>query len=304
VTPRGHDTAAKSLFLGYAEALAAACLWGSSGVFAVHLFRSGVPPESVALLRPLLGGALLAGALAVVRPQGLRIDARGLLTVGLGGGAAVGLFQIAYQRSIDAAGVPVTVALLYLAPALVALSAGPLLGEWPSRGRLALVAMTILGVWLTVAGADRVESTFGPEGLAWGVSAGVSYAAYTLFGRWATPRFGSTASVVYSTAGACVVLAMALPVAFGPVTLPPTARAWSILVVFAALTITGAQLLFFDALGRIEASRASVAAAAEPVVAALLATTLLGQGLSALGWVGIALVVAGVAGVGLTARDS
>jgi drug/metabolite transporter (DMT)-like permease len=99
---------------------------------------------------------------------------------------------------------------------------------------------------------------------------------------------------------ACVVLAVAVPVAFGPLSLPPTPTGWLILVVFSVLTIAGAQLVFFDALRRIEAGRASVAASAEPVVAALLATLLLDQGLSTIGWIGIALVVAGVAGVGLT----
>jgi DME family drug/metabolite transporter len=74
-------------------------------------------------------------------------------------------------------------------------------------------------------------------------------------------------------------------------------------VIFGALTIAAAQLLFFDALGRIEAGAASIATAAEPVVAAVLATVLLSQGLAPVGWAGIALVVAGVVGVGLTARS-
>jgi DME family drug/metabolite transporter len=299
VTSRGRDAGRRS-WGSYAEALAAACLWGSSGIFAVNLFRRGVPPESVALLRPVIGGTLLAAGLALFRPGALRIDTRGLLIVGLGGGIAVGAFQIAYQRSIDAVGVPITVALVYLAPALVALVAGPLLGEWPSRWRLALVGVTVLGVWLTVLGADRERSALGFTGLAWGTLGAVTYAAYTLIGRHATPRYGSFASVVYSMSAACVILAVAVPLAFGPVTLPPTPDAWIILVVFSVLTIVVAQLLFFHALTRIEASGASVAASVEPVVAALLATWLLDQNLSATGWIGIALVVAGVAGVGLT----
>ncbi len=288
--------------LGYAEAMAAACLWGSSGVFAVHLFRLGVPPETVALIRPLIGVALLLAGFLVTRPALLRVGTRDLLFLGLGGGAAVGVFQIAYQESLDAAGVPTTVALLYLAPALVAAVSGPLLGEWPSARRLALIALTIAGVWLTVSGADEVEARFGATGLGWGALAAGAYAAYTLFGRYATPRFGSARTVVYSTAGACVFLAVAVPAAPGPLTLPATLGAWMLLVAFGALTIAGAQFLFFDALGRIEASGASLVTAVEPVVAALLASMLLSQGLSPLGWTGIALVVAGVAGVGLTAR--
>ena len=289
-------------FLGYAEAMAAACLWGSSGVFAVHLFRMGVPPETVALVRPLIGVALLIVGFLVVRPALLRIGRRELVFIGLGGGAAVGVFQIAYQKSIDAAGVPTTVALLYLAPALVAAASGPLLGEWPSARRLALIALTLAGVWLTVLGAEQVEARFGANGLGWGALAAGAYAAYTLFGRYATPRFGSAHTVVYSTVGACVLLAAAVPAAPGPVTLPPSPGAWLLLAAFGALTIAGAQFLFFDALGRIEASGASVVTAVEPVVAALLATILLSQGLSPVGWTGIALVVAGVVGVGLSAR--
>jgi DME family drug/metabolite transporter len=74
-------------------------------------------------------------------------------------------------------------------------------------------------------------------------------------------------------------------------------------VAFGALTIAVAQFLFFDALGRIEASGASIASAAEPAVAAVLATVLLSQGLAPLGWLGIVLVIAGVVGVGVTARS-
>ncbi|MGE0158452.1 MAG: DMT family transporter [Gemmatimonadales bacterium] len=287
--------------VGYAETLVAACFWGSSGIFAVSLFRLGVPPATVALLRPLIGVAILAAVVALARPEALRVGRSALLLVGVGGGIAVGVFQIAYQLSIDAAGVPTTVALLYLAPAIVAVVSGPLLGEWPGPRRIALVALTIVGVWLTVLGADEVTPAFGTRGLAWGFLAALAYATYTLFGRFATPRFGSMATAVYSTAGACVFLALALPATASPLTRPAGADAWLLLVVFSLLTIAGAQLLFFDALGRIDAGGASVAASLEPVIAALLATILLDQGLSGVGWLGIALVVAGVAGVGLTA---
>jgi len=294
------STRSGSPLLGYVETLLAACCWGSSGVFAVSLFRRGVSPESVALLRPVIGVLLLAAAVAFARRGALRVGGGALLMLGLGGGIAVGVFQIAYQVSIDATGVPTTVALLYLAPAIVALASGPLLGEWPGRRRIALVALTIAGVWLTVLGAEETTSTFGSGGLGWGFLAAAAYAAYTLLGRHASPRHGSLATAVYSTAGACLFLAISLPAAGRQVTLPDDAGTWLILIAFSVLTITGAQLLFFDALGRIEASGASVATSLEPVIAALLATVLLDQGLSTLGWVGIALVVAGVVGVSVT----
>lgn len=297
----GRDPGGTQL-LGYAEAVGAATLWGSSGIFAVHLFRLGVPPESLALLRPLVGGGLLLALFAVRDLRGLAIDLRGLVVLGIGGGLAIGVFQIAYQLSTDAVGVPSTVALLYLAPAVVAAASGPLLGEWPDRTRIVLLVLTLSGVWLSVLGAEEVVATFGNSGVAWGVLAGVSYGTYTLFGRFASPRYGSVRTVLYSTMGSLFFLSVVVPVTSGPVVWPTSSRAWLLLIAFGLLTITVAHFLFFDALSRIDASRASIATAVEPVVAGVLATALLSQGLSIVGWTGIGLVAVGVAGVGMTAR--
>jgi len=292
---------ARQRIVGYGEAVLAASLWGSSGIFAVNLFRLGVPPESLAFLRPFLGSLMLLAVVATRSAPGMRVNARGLAMLCLGGGLAVGVFQIAYQLSTDAVGVPSTVALLYLAPAVVAALSGPLLGEWPDRRRIALLLVTLSGVWLTVLGAEEVTATFGTAGLWWGVLAGFSYGAYTLFGRFAAPRYGSMPTVVYSTIGSCLFLALVVPATSGPIVWPGTPAAWTLLAAFALLTIAVAHFLFFDALARIDASRVSISTAVEPVVAGILATMLLSQGLTPLGWVGIALVVVGVAGVGLAA---
>jgi DME family drug/metabolite transporter len=160
--------------------------------------------------------------------------------------------------------------------------------------------VTLAGVWLSVFGAEDVTAAFGASGIIWGLLAGVMYAAYTLFGRFATPRYGSIRTVVYSTLGACLFLAVLVPTTTGPIVWPASGAAWALLIVFGALTMAVAPFLFFDALTRIEASQASIATSIEPVVAAILATTLLSQGLSPAGWVGIGIVVSGVAGVGLT----
>lgn len=296
------SAAARDSLLGYAEAVVAASLWGSSGIFAVNLFRLGVPPESLAFLRPLVGAMILLIVVCLRDRGGLRIDRRGLLILMAGGGIFIGFFQIAYQLSTDAVGVPSTVAMLYLAPAVVALASGPLLNEWPDRTRIALLVVTLTGVWLSVLGADSVTATFGSSGLGWGVMAGVAYGGYTLFGRYAAPAYGSIPTVVYSTLGCVLFLAITVPVTSGPIVWPGSTAAWLVLLTFSVLTVAVAHFLFFDALARIDANRASIATAIEPVVAASLATVLLGQGLSPLGWTGIAIVVAGVAGVGATAR--
>lgn len=290
----------RGAWLGYAEAVCAAALWGSSGIFSVHLFRMGVPPSSIALLRPVLGLAFLLPVLALTRPQALRVERRGLVVLVSVGGVSMGLFQMAYQLSIDAVGVPSTVALLYLAPALVVAVSGPLLQERPTRMRVALAAIVTVGVWLSVLGADEVEAVFGSRGVGWGILAALCYTGYLLLGRIASPRWGSVPTMVYSTTAAVAFLSVVLPFLPGTVVLPSTAAAWGLLAAFGLLTVAGAQFLFFDALGRIEASGVAVSTTAEPLVAALLATSLLGQGLDPIGWIGLFLLVLGVAGVGFT----
>jgi len=297
------ETSAAQARVGFLEAMAAAALWGSSGIFAVRLFELGVTPTSVALIRMVLGTMFLVLWAVVFRRRDLAIDLRHVLLLLVAGGIPIAAFQVVYQLSIDAAGVPTTVALVYLSPVFVLVASVPLLGERPTRLRAVLAVGVVVGVWLTVLGADEVDTIFGRRSLLWGLLAGVCYAGYTLFGRFAAPRWGTVPTAIYGSVGGALLLAVTLPFSPSGVALPEGSRAWSLMVVFALLTITLASLLFFDALRRIEASRVAVAAAFEPVVAGLLATFILAQGLNPLGWLGIGIVAAGVAAVGLSERS-
>lgn len=289
-------------FLGYLEVVAAASLWGSSGIFSVWLFRRGMTPESVALLRPVTGAVFLVLLAGLWKVDALRPGRRGLLYLAGVGGGLTAVFQVAYQQAVDQVGVPTTVALLYLAPAFVVAAAAVLLDERPSPVRIGLALLSVAGVWMTVLGAYGVDVEITPRGLAWGVTAGASYAGYTIFGRHATPRHGSVATVLWSTVGACVMLGAVLPFTGDGVALPGSAETWGILVAFGFLTIALAAFLFYDALGRIEAGRASISSTLEPVVAAILAGWLLDQRLTPIGWVGLVVVVTGVAGAYATRK--
>jgi drug/metabolite transporter, DME family len=286
---------------GYLEVLGAASLWGSSGIFSVALFRRGMDPAGLALWRPWIGVLFLIIGVWLFRPGAFRVPARGLFWMAGVGGLATAVFQVAYQMSTEAVGVPTTVALLYLAPALVLAAAGPLLAEPPSRRQIGLATVSVVGVWLTVVGARDAELHLSVEGLLWGFAAAASYASYTLLGRYAAPRWGSVPTVLHATWGACVLLAITVPLLWGRPALPADGLALILLGFYGLLTVAVAAFLFYDALGRIPAGHVSILATVEPVVAALLATVLVDQGLTPLGWLGLALVVTGVAGASRTA---
>jgi len=292
--------------LAYVQVLLAGSLWGTSGPFSIALFRMGIPPTSVAFLRPATGLLFLVVFVIAVRRRrreaaraaGVQLPppGRGLAGMLLLGGLIVGIFQLAYQMSTDAVGVPATVALLYLAPAIVVGTSVFLLGERLTKGKGGLVLLSVGGVWLTVFGTRGVDVELSLVGILWGCACGISYAAYTLFGKWYGRIHGPLLPLFWSTLGGTGILALAWWIRGEPVVLPTTATAWGVLFLFGLLTIGIAPLLLFNAMRTLEAGRASIGTTVEPLVAALLAWGLLGQTLTLWGRVGLACLVIGVAG--------
>ena len=126
-------------------------MWGTTGPLSTALYRAGEAITGIGFWRLVLG---LAGLLVygLFRPQLFRIDRRAWLLVGLGGGALVALFEVAYQFGIAGTGVAGAAALLYVAPVLVAILAKPLLGEPLTTLRLVLALVVMAGAALTVQG--------------------------------------------------------------------------------------------------------------------------------------------------------
>lgn len=310
--PLSDDTRSRAeARVGFALALGAGILWGTSGPFNVGLFRNGVDPWSAAVLRPLVGTLLLLPILLVDRRRrvaaaGGRAGSRGWagtgrasLVAAVVGGVPLALFQVAYARSTDALGVPATVALLYLSPALILALQGPLFGERPSRAQVGMAAISVSGVWMVVLGTGIGATAPRGPGVLWGLLTGATFGSYVLFGRWMSPAMGAVPTLTWSTAGAGGMLLLANGVLQRPLALPDSAFAWFLLVGLAAATLPAASLLFFAALSRIDPGRASVGATVEPLVGTLLAVLLLGQGVGTWGWLGMAVLIAGVSGTSL-----
>ncbi len=300
MTATAAHTARVSRLAGYLFALAAGAIWGTTGPLSTALYRAGEAITGIGFWRLVIGlvGFLVYG---LFRPQVFKIDRKALLLVGLGGGALVALFEVAYQFGIAGTGVAGAAALLYIAPVLVAILAQPLLGEPLTTLRIVLAFVVMAGAALTVqggshgAGAAAVPLPSLIEGVAGGLLAMLSFAGTTLLARYAVPRYGAIQVLFLEIVGGIVVLGIVLPLA-GRTPLPPhSAGAWTYIVLLSIGSVLAANFFFFAAVKRIDAALTSVAATIEPVVAALLALVLFGQQLSPLGWLGLIMVVGGVA---------
>ena len=123
----------------------------------------------------------------------------------------------------------------------------------------------------------------------------ISYAGTTLLARYAVPRYGAVRVLFLEIVGGIVVLGIVLPLA-GHTPLPPhTAGAWTYVLLLSLGSVLAANFLFFAGVRRIDAAPTAVAATIEPVVGTLLALALFNQQLALSGWLGLTMVVGGVA---------
>jgi len=284
--------------IGYLCALGAGATWGTTGPLSTGLYGL-MPATSIGFWRVLIGTIALVLWGFFFRRELFRVDARGWLLVGLGGGALVALFEIAYQFAIAGVGVAGAAALLYTAPVIVAVFARVILKEALTPLRIALALIVMVGVALTVTGGSNAGAEAARTGIAAGIAGGLlsalSYAFTTLMARYAVPRYGVVKVLFLEAVGGVLITGVALTIWGRTPTVPPSAEAWRGLLGLAAGSVLAANFLFFAAVKRIEAAPAAVAATIEPVVGALLAFLLFSQHLSPLGVIGLVMVVGGVA---------
>ncbi|HZW99999.1 MAG TPA: EamA family transporter [Trueperaceae bacterium] len=265
--------------------LLAAVLWALLGVFSHRLLAAGVPAIEIAFWRAALAAPLFIAHAAARRS--LRVATRDLPA--FVGFALVGvtLFYASLNIAIDAGGVSLAFVLLYTAPAFVAVLAASLLGERLTRAKALLVTVSIVGVAL-VSTAGGVGVTPTPAAVAWGLTAGLSYASYYLFGKWALRRYRPvTIFAVVMPVGALGLL----PLVGFEVIRMSSSSVWLDVGLMGVLSTYLAYYVYYSGLRTVEATRAVLVATVEPLLAAALAALLFGERLGPSGIVGGVLVL-------------
>jgi len=287
--------------VGIIALLLASLLWGTTGTTATFLPHD-VSPLAVGASTMGIGGLLLfvTGprlSLAVLR------DASGRRWAALG---AIGVFvyPLAFYSAMNLAGVAVG--------NVVALGSGPVfaaLYEWlgerrPLSTRWAIsTGLAVLGIAGLAFGRQvdsHAESAGTIPGVALGLLAGAAYALYA----YASSRAIQAGQPSRGMMGAMFGLGAVLLVPVLLVTGGPLLQSWSTVAIAGYLAIGPmfvAYLLFGIGLRTVRSSAATTIALLEPVVATLLAVLVVGERLDALGWIGLALVLAGLA-ILVTAR--
>jgi drug/metabolite transporter (DMT)-like permease len=295
----GHTTDARHPARGYVLALVAAAGWALGGLTAKWLFVSTGSTVDAATLsgaRAVLATLMLAGYLAVFRRGELKVKARDLPFL-----AAFGVFGLAavhftYFATIQLTSVPTAILLEYLAPILVLAVSVGVLGERLTWALPAGVVLSVAGCALMVGAIGGEGLNISPKGLAWGLASAFFFALYTLLGKYAVPRFSPWTLLTYGL-GSAALFWLAWLGGPGPiVTLLSDPRRLVAVTVMALLSTVVPFGAYLMALHHIDATKASITATLEPVLAGIgtYLIPVLYAPLTALQLVGGALVIAAV----------
>lgn len=278
--------------LGPFFALAAGGLWGSLGVFARHFNAVGLGSLEIVWFRIFFGLVVVGAYLALFHQELLRIRLRDLWCFAGTGIGSLFLMNLTYYSTMQYTSLAVAGVLLYTAPIFVMLLSAVLFRERITRRKVLALVLAFLGCALVsgIGSGSRVSTL----GLLWGLGAGITYAMYSIFGRFAIDRGYGSWTITFWSFVFCFLTSSLLCdwQLVGTVWTHPAE-----LGLAAALGVVTAFLpyVFYGmALERLENSRASILASVEPVVATLFGIFLFREPLGFGGAVGMALVLGAI----------
>ena len=295
--------------LGIAFAVGSALTFGMSGPFAKALMAAGWTPTAAVTAR-LAGGALVTALVATLIHRGwLREAVRHGKTVVVYGLIPIAGAQLCYYNAVSHLSVGVALLLEYLAPVLV--------GGWLwATTRRRPGTLTLAGAALALAGTVVVLDVFSGAhidtvGVAWALGATICAASYFLLSDRVTTD-GSGLNPVTLAAGGLIVGAAAvaalgwtgvLPLTFTTNDAVVAGHPMSFLVPVVVLGVVSTAIAYtlgISGVARLRPSYASLMGLGEVLCAVVAAWLLLGEAITPVQSVGVAVVLLGLA---LAGRD-
>ncbi len=280
---------------GILIALTGTTAWATTGIFISYLLKHyNLQPLTLAFWRDLIIAVSLIAILRARQPGALKLSRRDLPFFLLYGFLGLAIFNSLWTFSVQYNGAAVATVLAYSSPAFTVLLARPVLKEPLTPRKLIAVVLSLAGC-VFVAKAYSAEAwKVNPVGIMVGLGTGLAFAFYSLAGRWSGGRFTSPWTV---TAYGFLFAAVALSLTQRPDTLFTMGVAWDGWAILAVLAI-GPSLMGFGlytlSLRYLQASVASLIAALEPALTAIMAIFLLGEVLDEKQWLGAGLILVAV----------
>ena len=274
---------------GYLYILIGSTLWGVSSVVAKSLFNIGLPPAELVLIRLTLATLTLLLILLFFDRKRIIISPKDLPYLFILGFVGVAGMQFTYYYTISKIHVGPAILLQYIQPVWVSIYAFIFQKEPLTKGKVASLLLAVLGCYFVVGGYQFDLLRLNKVGIMSGVASSLFFTFYALYGEKGLKKYDSWTLILYGFGfGAVLYWILVSPLKF--ITGGYTLKMWIAflyIAIFATLIPFG---FYFKGIERVRATRASITATWEPVIAGFAAYIVLGEvlyPLQVLGGIGV-----------------
>lgn len=270
---------------------AAGVLWGCMGLFVRRLNALGLVSMDIVTLRAMVTAVTMLLFLLVYDRKLLRVRLKDLWCFLGTGICSIVFFNFCYFKAMEMTSLSVAAVLLYTAPAIVMVLSYFLFQE-------KLTVRKVLSLFITFAGCVLVTGIFSDHGTItasgiWiGLGAGLGYALYSIFSRYALERGYHTFTIIFYTflIAAFAGLFLSDMGKIGEVSISSTGTFFLCLALGIVCTVVP-YLTYTLGLQYVENGRASIIASVEPVTATLLGVAVFHEKITVTGILGVLLVL-------------
>lgn len=269
-------------------------LWGTMGIFVRRYNGLGLDSMEIVAMRAIVTAVMLLIFLFIYNKKLLRIQIRDIWCFLGTGLCSILFFNFCYFKAITMTSLSVAAVLLYTAPAIVMVLSRILFKEKLTPVKLIALAVTFLGCVL-VTGVIGSDTHLSVSGILIGLGAGLGYALYSIFSRYALERGYHSFTISFYTF---------LIASLGVIPFVPMGRTFQICtkdggmfgftLIFGLVSTVLPYILYTIGLTVVENGKASIIASIEPVVATVLGVVLFHERLTWNGILGILLVLGAI----------
>ncbi len=276
--------------LSYFFVIAAAVLWGTIGIYSKKLTHYGFDTTQIVFIRAVVASVTLILFASIKSRDLLKIEPRdSKYFIGTGIISFV-FFNWCYFVAINKTSLSIAAILLYTAPTIVMVLSVILFNEKMTKKKIISLILTFAGCIFVTAFAQGAGQSITVSGLLAGLGAGLGYALYSIFGRYALKKYDSITVTLYTFIFAFIGLIPITDIR-GMLSLFSNVDAIYHAFALGLLATVLPFLLYTKGLYYLETSRASIIATIEPIVATIIGVVLFGEPLTLFKILGISLVV-------------
>ena len=268
-------------------------LWGVINVFVKNLSAAGLGSLQIALGRLAAAAAVFSLYLLIRDPSSFRISLKDIWMFIGTGIVSVVFFNLCYFYTIIHGQASIAVVLLYTSPVFVMLFSALLFRERITPRKTAALILTVTGC-VFVSGLIAGDLSVTPLVLLSGIASGMLYALYTVFGRYALEKYSTNTVTVYT-----FILAFIASLFFGDAPgLVSALRSEPSLILWilglAVISTVFPYFLYTLGLQHMEAGKAAILVAVEPVVGAVIGMTVFREPHDPYKLIGIVLIISAI----------